>query len=163
MSSSSSSPREIVGTFGDRGRFQAAVDALTAAGFDRGALSVLSSHAALDTAQGTPGWRERLVGLVGELKYEGPLIAAGLIALAAGPVGAAIAALVAAGVGTAAARELLSEIAAVRDPDAFARALAAGSVILWVAVADGEQEAKANRILAENGADDVHPFERTPR
>lgn len=108
--------REVVGTFADRDRFQAAVDALAKAGFSRSELSVLSSHDFID-AIGRDGksWRDVLVALVGDLKYEGPLVAAGLIALAAGPVGAAIAGLVAAGVGGVAAKEVLDEVSAIPD------------------------------------------------
>jgi hypothetical protein len=101
-----------------------------------------------------------LTGLVGELKYEGPLVAAGLIALAAGPVGAAVAGLVAAGVGGAAAKELLDEISAIPDSEDFARALAAGSVILWVAVTDQAQIDTAKSVLAAAGAANIHLFER---
>ncbi|MDA8230071.1 MAG: hypothetical protein M0006_01895 [Magnetospirillum sp.] len=156
--------REVVGTFADRERFQAAADALVAQGFARGDLSVLSSHQSL-AAAGREGkdWRDVLVALVGELKYEGPLVAAGLIALAAGPVGAAIAGLIAAGVGGAATKELLDEVSAIPNSEEFDRALAAGSVILWVAVRDGSEEAKAKAALLANGAGNVHVFERKSR
>lgn len=159
---STSSPiREVVGTFSDRERFMAAVEALLRAGFSRGDLSILSSHQSLDVV-GAEGktWRDALVGLVGELKYEGPLVAAGLIALAAGPVGAAIAALVAAGVGGAAAKELLDEVSAIPDSEGFTRALAAGSIILWVAARDATGEAGAMSTLLSCGAANVHVFER---
>lgn len=153
--------REVVGTFADRERFQGAITALMGAGFSRSDLSVLSSHESIDVVgqEGKP-WRDVLVALVGELKYEGPLVAAGLIALAAGPVGAAIAGLIAAGVGGAAVKELLDEVSAIPDSDDFTRALAAGSVILWVAAPDGEREAKATSILLAHGAANVHVFER---
>jgi hypothetical protein len=157
--------REVVGTFADRAHFQAAVDRLTNYGFDRAALSVLSSHESIDVAQGREGkkWKDALIGLVGELKYEGPLVAAGLIAIAAGPVGGTIAALVAAGVGGAAAKELLDEISALPDSEEFARALAAGSVILWVAAKDAQEEERARRILTEASAQNIHLFERQER
>jgi hypothetical protein len=153
--------REVVGTFSDREQFQAAVDALVKAGFSRSDLSVLSSHESLD-AVGPDGksWKDMLVGMVGELKYEGPLVAAGLIALAAGPVGAAIAGLIAAGVGGVAAKELLDEVSAISDSEGFTRALAAGSVILWVAVRDESDEAKAIATLQASAAANVHVFER---
>lgn len=153
--------REVVGTFSDRARFEAAVDALLKAGFARPDLSVLSSHDSLEVAgrEGRP-WRDVLIALAGEIKYEGPLVAAGLIALAAGPVGAAIAALVAAGVGGVAAKELLDEISAIPDSDDFARALAAGSVILWVMVKDQLEEERARAVLAGQGAQNIHAFER---
>ncbi len=164
--SHSSASREVVGTFSDRDRFQAAVDALTQAGFNRGDISVLSSHQSLDVANAPgdgKGWRERLIALVGELKYEGPLVAAGLIALAAGPVGAAIAGLIAAGVGGVAAKELLDEVSALPDSEGFTRALAAGSVILWVAVRDEHEEAKAMATLLAVGAANVHVFDHKGR
>lgn len=157
--------REVVGTFADREHFQAAVDALLKAGFARTDLSVLSSHESIDAAAAPSGksWKDALVTLVGELKYEGPLVAAGLIALAAGPVGAVIAGLVAAGVGGVAAKELLDEVAALPDSEQFAKALAAGSVVLWVSAADGAAEAKAKAILHDAGAQNLHVFERKGR
>ena len=153
--------RELVGILADRAQFQAAVDGLLAAGFDRTEISVLSSHDSLEAAgHDAKPWRDVLTAMVGELRYEGPLVAAGLIALAAGPVGAAIAALVAAGVGGAAAKELLDEVTAVPDSDDFARALAAGSIILWVAVADEQREQVAQSVLAAVGATNTHATER---
>ncbi len=153
--------REVVGTFADRDRFQAAIDALMAAGFARGDLSVLSSHDSIDSiGRDGKSWRDVLVALVGDLKYEGPLVAAGLIALAAGPVGAVIAGLVAAGVGGVAAKEVLDEVSAIPDAADFTRALAAGSVILWVAVADEAREQSALATLRAAGAANVHVFDR---
>lgn len=156
--------REVVGTFADREHFQAAVDALFKAGFVRTDLSVLSSHESIDTAD-QPGksWKDVLVALVGETKYEGPLVAAGLIALAAGPVGAVIAGLVAAGVGGVAVKELLDEVAALPDSAAFAKALKDGSVVLWVAAADAGAEDRAKTILHDAGAQNLHVFERKGR
>ncbi len=153
--------REVVGTFADRGHFQAAIDALTKAGFARSDLSVLSSHDSIDAfgRDGRP-WKDVLIALVGELKYEGPLVAAGLIAVAAGPVGAALAGLIAAGVGGAALKELLDEVSAIPDSADFTRALAAGSVILWVAVRNSGEEETAKGALLASGAANVHVFER---
>ncbi|MCR6629573.1 MAG: hypothetical protein NVV74_05660 [Magnetospirillum sp.] len=157
--------REVVGTFADREHFQAAVDALIQAGFARTDLSVLASHESIDAATGREGraWKDALIALTGELKYEGPLVAAGLIALAAGPVGAVIAGLVAAGVGGVAAKELLDEVAALPDSEEFAKALAAGSVILWVSAADADREVKAKAVLHDTSAQNVHVFERKAR
>lgn len=156
--------REVVGTFSDRAHFEAAIDRLLNAGFSRADLSVLSSHDSLDVAahQGKP-WKDVLTALVSEVKYEGPLVAAGLIALAAGPVGATIAGLVAAGIGGAAFKELLDEVSAIPDSDDFARALAAGSVILWVMVKDQLEEERAKAVLLDAEAQNVHVFERKGR
>ncbi|WP_142849158.1 hypothetical protein [Telmatospirillum sp. J64-1] len=153
--------REVVGILSDRAQFERTIAALKQAGFDTADLSVLTSHESIDAA-GKPGksWRDSLVGLVGELRYEGPLVAAGLIALAAGPVGAAIAGLVAAGVGGAAAKELLDEVSAQPHSEDFARALEAGSVILWVYAPDPLREGRAKTILAENGATNIHVNDR---
>lgn len=155
---------EVVGTFADRAQFQTAIDQLLQAGFDRADISVLSSHQSLDATQpGAKSWRDVLTAVAGDIKYEGPLVVAGLIALASGPVGAAIAGLVAAGIGGAALREVLAEVAALPDPAGFERALAAGSVILWVAVADPAAEAQARQILAAAGGANIHVFNRKGR
>lgn len=153
--------REVVGTFSSREQFMAAVDALTRAGFSRSDLSVLSSHDSIDIA-GTDGrpWRDVLVALVGDVKYEWPLVTAGIIALFAGPVGAAAGALIAAGVGGVAIKELLDEVSAIPDSEDFARALAAGSVILWVMVRDQLEEERARTVLLDQGAANVHVFQR---
>jgi hypothetical protein len=153
--------REVVGTFADRGHFEAAISALLETGFDRGRLSVLSSHDSLEVTGGKARkWRDGLIAVMGELKYEGPLVAAGLIALAAGPVGAVIAGLVAAGVGSVALKEVLDEVAAIPDSDDFVRALAAGSVILWVSVESPDEESKAKVLLDSTGGTNIHIFER---
>ncbi|CCG40706.1 hypothetical protein [Magnetospirillum molischianum] len=154
--------REVVGTFADQAHFESAVNALVQSGFERHRLSVLASHESLDVANGEErSWRDGLVALVGELKYEGPLVAAGLIAIAAGPVGAAIAGLIAAGVGGAAIKEVLDEVSALPDSADFARALAAGSVILWVGVDSSQEEETATDLLRAAGGANVHLFERS--
>lgn len=163
--SASATTREVVGTFADREHFQAAIAALLKAGFARTDLSVLSSHESIDTAtaRGGRSWKDALVALVGETKYEGPLVAAGLIALAAGPVGAVIAGMVAAGVGGIAAKELLDEVSALPDSEHVAKELAAGGVVLWVSVKDRTAEDRAKAVLHEAGAQNLHVFERKGR
>lgn len=152
---------EVVGRFADRASFQATVEALRAAGFERSDLSVLDSHQALSTAESDgAAWRQTLSGMVGEIKYMGPLGAAGLIMLSAGPVGAAIAGLVAAGVTGAALKELLDELKATPHTESFARALENGAVLLWVQAESPERQAEAAAILTRNGAADVHSHQR---
>lgn len=154
--------REVVGTFSRREPFIEAAEALVAAGIPRSELSVLSSHDSLEAVVGHQGkpWREVLAALSGEMKYEGPLVTAGLFAFLSGPVGASVAALIAAGVGGMAAKELLDEISAVPDSEEFTRALEAGSLILWVGVADQTQEEKARGILTAKGAANIRVCER---
>lgn len=149
--------REVVALFSTRAGFNQAVDALLAAGFDRADLSVLASHSSLDAAdpKGKPR-DEALTGLVGELKYAFPLTTAGLIAIVGGPIEAALAALVAAGVGGAAIKDYLDELTSHPKPDEFTRALEAGGVILWVRVTTPEQEREVSALLDREGGGNVH-------
>lgn len=153
------SNREVVGLFADRADLEQAIKDLRAAGFDRTDLSLLTSHESIDVGQtaAEPSLRERLLPLLSEWRYEVPLVGAGLIAIASGPTGAAIAALVGAGVGVAAVRELVSEVTSLPDTEEFARELEAGAVALWVYVGDTEEfEAKARNIMAKHNASNIH-------
>jgi hypothetical protein len=146
-------PAEVVGLFADRDRLEGAVAALLGAGFERADLSVLASHESLDAA-GRPG--EAMLALVGELKYEGPLVASGAILLAGGPLAASIAAIIGAAVGGVAVKDLLEEVTSKPHTEDFARSLAAGSVILWVRAEDKMQERRAREILGASCAANVH-------
>jgi len=148
---------EVVGLFDGRESFDRAVEALLHAGFERADLSVLASHESLEAA-GRPGkpWREAMLALVGELKYEGPLVASGAIFLAGGPVAATVAGVIGAAVGGVAAKDLLGEITSQPHTEDFARSLAAGSVILWVRASDADRRATACALLHANGAANVH-------
>lgn len=148
---------EVAGTFATRESFTAAVQALQAAGFEHDDLSVLDTHESLSAA-GKPSeaWQESLAGLVGEINYVGPLTAAGLIALASGPVGAAVAGAMAAGLTGAALVDLLDEVRATPHTEAFARALEAGAILLWVRVDSEARAHEAETLLARHGGSDVH-------
>lgn len=148
---------EVAGNFATRQDFAAAVAALTAAGFERDDISVLDTHESLSAA-GKPSeaWQESLAGLVGEIHYVGPLTAAGLIALASGPVGVAVAGALAAGLTGAALVDLLEDVRATPHTEAFARALEAGAILLWVGVADEEEARTAEEIMKRHGGSDVH-------
>jgi len=152
---------EVVGRFAGQESFTAAVEELLQAGFGPSDLSVLDTHEALGAA-GSSGeaWQSALAGLVGEIKYVGPITAAGLIGIATGPVGAAISAAVAAGLTGAALAELLETVRATPHTESFARALEAGALLLWVRAADSEGESKASDILSRHGAQDVHLHQR---
>jgi len=151
------SAHEAVGHFADRETFEAAVAALGAAGFDRTDLSVLSSHESIDAA-GKPGkpWKDVVPALVGELKFEVPLVASGAIMLAGGAIAATIAGVVGAATAGFAAKEVLDQVTAAPHTEDFARALDAGSVILWVRTEDAAAEERAQAILRENGGQNVH-------
>lgn len=154
-------PTEVVGVIDTRDQFEAAVKALLAAGFERSELSVLASHDSIEAA-GKPAtsWRDALLAMVGELKYEGPLVASGAIFLAGGSVAATVAALIGAAVGGVAVRDVLQEVTAKPHTEEFARAVDAGSLILWVAVEDRSRLAEAMSILERNGATNVHVANR---
>ncbi|MDX9861967.1 MAG: hypothetical protein RBS99_13735, partial [Rhodospirillales bacterium] len=147
---SDSPKREVVGVFADRRGFEDAIRKLLAAGYDRRDLSVLASHESLDAA-GKPAetWKDAITATIGEMKYEVPLVASGAIFLAGGPVAAVIAGLVGATVGGLAVKEALDAVTAKPPTDDFARALDAGSVILWVQIPHGEKESISATILEE--------------
>lgn len=156
--------RELVGVFRDRAKFEEAIELLVLARFKHSDISVLSSHEPVEAATEAPGKsiHEILLPFLSELKYDVPLVAAGLIALAAGPTAALVAGLVAAGVGGVALKEILGEIVASPHSKQLEQALKAGSLILWVAVEDAEREDAARAIYAEFGAEDVHIHVRRP-
>ncbi|MFO1153196.1 MAG: hypothetical protein U1E42_05970 [Rhodospirillales bacterium] len=150
-------PCEVVGVIAKEAEFRAAVEVLLAHGFTRTDLSVLASHDSLDAA-GKPAttWRDASVALVGDLRYEVPIVASGAVLLAGGPIAATIAAVIGAAVGGIAVKDVLEEVTAKPHTEAFARSVDAGSLILWVSVSDADRLATAERLLKEHGANNVH-------
>jgi hypothetical protein len=157
--------REAVASFPDREHFHRAVADLLAAGFDTGDLSVLASHDSLAAAGEPPAGQPRLLpaGLADEIKYIAPLTVAGIILLSGGPIAAGIAALVGAGLGGAALKELFDDYTAPRHAGDFQAALQAGAALLWVRCEDSERELTATRILEEAGGRHVHVHGRPPQ
>ena len=147
--------REAVASFPDRAHFKKAVSALLAGGFDPSDLSVLASHAPLAAAEEKPG-DVIAAGLSDELKYIAPLTVAGIVLVSGGPIAATVAALVGAGLGGAALKELFDDYAAPPHREEFAAALNAGAALLWVRCADSEIELRALRIREESGGGHVH-------
>lgn len=148
---------EVVGRFADREPFLKAVEDLRTNGFERSDLSVLDTRESLSASESTgDAWAQALAGLIGEVKYLGPITAAGLIMIASGPVGVAISGLVAAGITGVALRELLDDIRATPHTEAFARALEGGAVLLWVRAESPERQALAREVMQAHGAADVH-------
>jgi hypothetical protein len=157
--------REAVASFPDREHFHRAVSNLLAAGFDTSDLSVLASHDSL-TAAGEPGEPEPKImpaGLSDEIKYIAPMTIAGIIILSGGPIAATVAALVGAGLGGAALKELFDDYTAPRHAEEFEAALRAGAALLWVRCEDPERELTATRILDQAGGRHVHVHGRPPR
>jgi hypothetical protein len=158
--------REAVASFADRGHFRDAVAAVLAGGFAPSDLSVLASHQPLSAADENAG-ELIAAGLTDEIKYIGPLTVAGIVLISGGPIAATVAALVGAGLGGAALKELFDDYAAAPHREEFAVALAAGAALLWVRCADPDLELRALRILEEAGGSHVHihgrPAVETPR
>lgn len=150
--------REAVASFPDREHVHRAVAALLAAGFETSALSVLASHDSLATAGEAPGGGKGLVsaGLTDEIKYVGPLTIAGIILISGGPIAATVAALLGAGLGGAALKELFDRVTSGRHSENFEAALKAGAVLLWCRCEDAQRELTATRILEEAGGRHVH-------
>ncbi|HUK59024.1 MAG TPA: hypothetical protein VLV50_07310 [Stellaceae bacterium] len=153
--------REAVASFATRDQFRDAVRKLMAAGFAPADLSVLAGHESLEVAGRVAGYshtpREYLfAGLTDEVNFLAPLTVAGIVLLSGGPIAAALAALVGAGLGGAAIKEVLDRYIANRHSADFAAALEAGAVLLWVRVADPDLEATAARVLSEAGGRNSH-------
>jgi len=153
---------EVVGLLNSRETFEKTIEALLKEGFGRTDLSVLSSHESIDAA-GKPAkpLKDVLSALVGEIKFEGPMVASGAIFLAGGPIGELIGAVVGATVGGVAVKEVLDEVTATPHTEDFARAVDAGSIILWVRADGIEREAKAKEVLQNQGAENVHIHKNT--
>jgi hypothetical protein len=156
--------REAVGSFPDREHFRNAVSALLAAGFERSDLSVLASHDSLAVAEDDAGTSKGILaaGLTDEIKYVAPLTVAGIIVLSGGPIALAVAAVVGAGLGGAALKELFDDYAAAHHSEDFAAALKSGAALLWVRCGDPDRELAATRILEEAGGHHVHIHGRSP-
>jgi hypothetical protein len=150
--------REAVASFADREHFQSAVSKLLAAGFAPLDLSVLASHDSL-LAAGEPDRHGQPLlpsGVSDQIKYIGPLTAAGIVLLSGGPIAATVAALVGAGLGGAALKELLDDYTAPHHSAGFNAALHAGAALLWARCEDPDRELTATRILEEAGGRHVH-------
>jgi hypothetical protein len=150
--------REAVASFPDRAHFHRAVSDLLAAGFAVSDLSVLASHDSLAAADEPGSGKASLLpaGLSDEVNYIAPLTLAGFIVLSGGPIAVALAALVGAGLGGAAVKELFDNFTEPRHSADFQAALKAGAALLWVRCADPDRELVATRILEEAGGRHVH-------
>lgn len=154
--------REAVASFPDREHFRQAVSALLAAGFEPSDLSVLASHRPLTAAEEKPG-DLIAAGLSDEIKYIAPLTVAGIVLISGGPIAATVAALVGAGLGGAALKELIDDYTAPPHREEFEAALNADAALLWVRCANSEIELRALRVLEEAGGRHVHVHGRPER
>jgi len=160
-STASSPSYEAVASFATKAQFRDAVARLLAAGFEPSDLSVLATHQSLEVAGNLPGYpgkpgQSLTAGLTDEISFLEPLTDAGIVFLSGGPIAAAFAALVGAGLGGAALKEILDRYTANRHSADFAAALKAGEVLLWVRVADPVRGAAAVKLLASAGGRNAH-------
>ena len=157
--------REAVASFPDHDHFHGAVSSLLAAGFETSDLSVLASHDSLAVAGEPREPPAKIIpaGVSDEIKYIAPLTVAGIILVSGGAIAATVAALVAAGLGGAALKELFDDYTAPRHRETFAAALRAGTALLWVRCEDSQRELTATRILEEAGGQHVHVHGRPAR
>ena len=149
---SAAKTREIVAVYHDRAQFEAAVNALIAAGFDRTDLSVLASHDSLEVAGDIAGYHheagKELVSALGQqLSCLEPVTIAGTLFSAAGPIGAAVAATA----GAVTLRPLLDEVTENAHAGSFEDAVRAGHILLWVRTATAEKVTSAEDILSKTG------------
>lgn len=155
------SPREAVALFRNRDELRDAARRLLAAGFAPADLSVLTDHESLEIAgpvpgyEGTPG-EALLAGLADESPLLVPVTIAGFAFLSGGPVAAAVAGLVTAGIGAAAIEEVVERLVANRHAAGFARELRAGAVALWVRTPSAERETAALAALKAAGGRSAH-------
>lgn len=167
--------REAVAVFDDVADLDDAVQALLAAGFAEGDLSLLADR---DTVQKKLGHTyeraEELVDdpaaprvayhrladpaetegrMIGSLTWAPPLIAAGAVVASSGLItGLVIGAAVA---GTAAA-SVLGHVLDRRHADWLQEQLDSGGILLWVRIADDDAAASALPILTRHAVHDVH-------
>lgn len=153
---------EMVGLFTKRPSFDAAVADLLAAGFARTDLSVLASHDSIDAVDSDGDTVDTtLKAMFSEMRIIEPLTVAGGVMLVGGPVAGAIAAVIAAGIGVIAIKDVLEEVTSTPDHQDFEEALTAGGLILWVRYDDPDQRATAEKVLNAHGALNVHRHETT--
>lgn len=158
--------REAVASFSTKAQVRAAVALLLGAGLAPSDLSVLASHKSLEVAGNVAGYpgkpdQSLFAGLTDEVNFLAPLTVAGIVLVSGGPIAAAIAGLVGAGLGGAAIKEVLDLYIANRHGTEFAAALQAGAVLLWARVADPALEAPIARLLEQAGGRNVHIHART--
>lgn len=176
--STSETLREAVGVFRDRSGFQATIDALLSAGFDRADLSFLASRETVEQKLGhhyrsvreledeaavpTVAYVSResvgdLEGAVaGVLLYVGAVATAGAVVASGGTFAAAIAAAAAAGGAGGALGAVLDRFIERRYLQRFEEQLSSGGLLLWVHTRDAAHEARALEILRRHGGEDVH-------
>lgn len=174
--------REAVGVFDDGETFDAAIDELLSAGFDRADLSLLAGEHAVEEKLGhiyekveeleddTKIPRAAYVSreslgdaegaLIGGLAYVGAVLAAGAAVVSGGTFAGAVAAAGLSGGAGGLIGSALAKMIDHRHADHLQAQLDRGGLLLWVHTRDPEHERRATEILAKHSAHDVHVHAR---
>ena len=174
--------REAVAVFHDEPSLQRAVDELLISGFDRSAMSLLAGQREVETALhrsyesvgeleddenvpripyiGTDSRTEAKGAIVGGLVYVGAVASAGVVVATGGTALAALLGLAVVGVGAGLIGAGFAQWIGRHHVRYLREHLDRGGLILWVALADAEQEQIARENLTRHAADDVHVLER---
>lgn len=170
--------REAVAVFTDAEAFEAAIEDLESAGFDRAEISLLASPEAIDDKLGHRYEKVRSLGddpdtpraayvetesvgsgegsLIGGLTYVPAVTAAGAVVTSGGALAAAVAAAVGFGGAGAALGTALASWLGRQHADNIQAQLERGGLLLWVRTRDAEHEQRALAILSRHGGADAH-------
>ena len=168
----------MVGLFRSPDSLEAAISALTSAGWDRSELSLLGQKSTFDPkppiggetaeqAADDPGTSRAPVVSEPDIRRGRTLatslagvaaafLAAGATVASGGTVLVAIIGAAAAGGGAAAAAEALGQWAGKSRADFLHEQIERGGIMLWVMLRSPDQEAKAREILMRHGAELIH-------
>ena len=174
--------REVVGLFHDHDRMQNAINELEVSGFDRREISVLGSEEAVQkrygakhvapealeddpTAPRSPKPKHEEIGiakgaLIGGGAYVG--VVAALLATGGTAIPAMVTTAAIGGLGGGAVGGLLAKVLGDEYSDFFERQIKSGGLLLWVKTPTREKEEKAQKILKEFDASDVHVHQFSP-
>jgi hypothetical protein len=176
--SSAQSAREAVGVFHQLAPYQAAIDELFGAGFDRADLSLLASQKAVEEKLGHAYTKvseledddtvpraayvgdhsiaEARTGVIGGLAYIGAMAAVGVVVASGGGLAAAIAAAAIAGGGGGVLGAVGARFIGRDRATQLQAQIDKGGLVLWVRTVDASHEKRALEILGKHGGEDIH-------
>ena len=169
---------EAVAVFDDAVAFQAAIDELLSAGFDRAEISLLASEHAVEEKLGhayekvveleddsavprtafvsTEAIGDAEGGLIGGLVYVGAVATAGAVVASGGTLAAAIAGAAMLGGAGGVIGSVLAKLIGDHHAQRIQEQLHHGGLLLWVRTRDKAHERRAVDILSKHAAHDVH-------
>jgi hypothetical protein len=170
--------REAVAVFDTADEFDAAIEDLMSAGFDRADISLLAGQHAVEEKLGHRYRRvadveddpnvprtyyveesdvaEAEAGVVGALMYIGAAATAGAVVASGGTLAGVIMAAALAGTAGGLIGSVLAGIIGSRHAEHLHEQLEAGGLLLWVHLRDAAHEARAVEILKRHTGHDIH-------